>query len=77
MDCWFKCDKGWFGVGLEYQKHVMRLFYTLLDDNSLSIPYVNCTVPLYRLMEWADGKGIPYEITTVKPVVKEIGKDGE
>ena len=75
MDTWFKCDKGWLGVGLEHRNTFLVLFDRFLYDG-----YTNTyreSVPLHKAKAWAEENKIPYEISTTKPIVAEIEKEGE
>lgn len=73
LDCWFKCDKGWFGVGLEHRRMVLELLTSISFESEAERIEDIPPPSLQRTVVWAEDKGIPYEVTTVKPVVREKG----
>ena len=64
MKTWLECDKGWFGIPIRHKIRTFDYAEVFLCDGSLQ---VGNTIPLHKMMSWAERHDIPYEITTVKP----------
>lgn len=73
MDCWFKCDKGWFGIKLEHRRRVLELLNNIAFESKVERIEDIPDPSLDRVKEFADNWWIPYEVTIVKPIVKQKG----
>lgn len=65
---WFQCDKGWFGVEIKYHKRVYEFISRTEFERNPMYCHKN-SITLLESMNWAEGIGIPYEISTVMPDV--------
>ena len=70
IECWFKCDKGWFGVAKREHRDAIEVYSSLnMPDIVLCCPHTHYGVSLFDMMTWAVQNSIPYEISTVEPKV--------